>query len=143
MTNRFVVSGVPGSGTTVAMQMLEAGGIPVNITPLYGQDEKHPLGRYEWVERAEHIGTHGFPVGAVKIVWGELQKYHAVPQNYRLVLMRRQDREGPWLSGLPNLPTLMLDYYNLLDGVGDLASFCGIPENKIPKMLECWKRPVG
>ena len=42
-----VVSGLPRSGTSMAMKMLEAGGLPVVTDGLRAADEDNPKGYYE------------------------------------------------------------------------------------------------
>lgn len=44
----FVVSGLPRSGTSMAMQMLRAGGIPILTDGLREADEDNPRGYYEY-----------------------------------------------------------------------------------------------
>jgi predicted AlkP superfamily phosphohydrolase/phosphomutase/tetratricopeptide (TPR) repeat protein len=44
----IVVSGLPRSGTSLMMQMLHAGGIPVMTDELRGPDQGNPAGYFEW-----------------------------------------------------------------------------------------------
>jgi hypothetical protein len=46
----IVVSGLPRSGTSMMMKMLEAGGIPVFADGIRQADEDNPLGYYEFEE---------------------------------------------------------------------------------------------
>jgi hypothetical protein len=46
----IVVSGLPRSGTSMMMKMLEAGGIPVYADGIRQPDEDNPLGYYEFEE---------------------------------------------------------------------------------------------
>ena len=88
-----VVSGLPRSGTSLMMQALEAGGIPVLIDNIRKSDEDNPKGYYEyepvkktetdstWVENA--VGK------AVKMVYRLL---YDLPKKYeyRVIFMRRK-----------------------------------------------------
>ena len=58
MEHEFVtlVSGLPRSGTSMMMKMLEAGGLPVLADHLRGADEDNPEGYYEF-ERVKKIET--------------------------------------------------------------------------------------
>jgi len=91
-----VVTGVPRSGTSLAMQMLAAGGLPVLCDGARPPDPDNPRGYYElaavrrtaadpaWVERA--------PGRAVKVVHALVP---ALPRDrsYRVILVRRDLRE--------------------------------------------------
>ncbi len=44
----YIVSGLPRSGTSLAMQMLGAGGLPVLTDELRASDTNNPRGYYEW-----------------------------------------------------------------------------------------------
>ena len=88
-----VVSGLPRSGTSLMMRMLEAGGIPALTDSLRTPDEDNPNGYYEfedvkslqeqsaWVERA--------PGHSVKMVYS-LLKHLPADREYRVLFMRRQ-----------------------------------------------------
>jgi hypothetical protein len=93
-----VVSGLPRSGTSMAMQMLEAGGLPVLADAVRQPDESNPKGYFELEgvkrlhEDAGALWLAQAPGHAVKIVsplltW--LPETHA----YRVVFMRRDLRE--------------------------------------------------
>jgi thioredoxin len=87
-----IVSGLPRSGTSMMMRMLEAGGIPALTDELRTPDEDNPNGYYEfedvksiendktWVDRA--------PGHSVKMVYSLLQHLPA-SHDYRIVFMRR------------------------------------------------------
>lgn len=51
----IVVSGLPRSGTSMAMKMLEAGGVPIFTDRLRVADEDNPNGYYE-LERVKNLG---------------------------------------------------------------------------------------
>jgi thioredoxin len=87
-----IVSGLPRSGTSLMMRMLNAGGIPALCDELRTPDADNPNGYYEfedvkcieqystWLERA--------PGHAVKMVYS-LLKHLPVDREYRVVFMRR------------------------------------------------------
>lgn len=76
-----LVSGLPRSGTSLAMRLLEAGGIPARYDRHGPKDESNPHGYYEWGRYAEGekfvdgtcvkaIGEAPVPPGiAVKALW--------------------------------------------------------------------------
>jgi hypothetical protein len=87
-----VVSGLPRSGTSMMMRMLEAGGLPVLVDGLRTADEDNPRGYYEF-ERVKQLAddTGWLPEArgkVVKIISALLQ--HLPPsERYRIVFMRR------------------------------------------------------
>jgi hypothetical protein len=87
-----VVSGLPRSGTSLMMQMLQAGGLDILTDNVRSADEHNPRGylEYEAVKRTgEDAAWLDFAEGkAVKIVYLLLK---ALPANrkYRVILMRR------------------------------------------------------
>ena len=90
----IVVSGLPRSGTSMAMKMLEAGGLPLITDGLRRADEDNPKGYYEyepvkdlarstdksWLAEARGKG--------VKIISTLLRELPA-DYNYKVVFMRR------------------------------------------------------
>jgi hypothetical protein len=92
----IVVSGLPRSGTSLMMRLLEAASVPVLQDATRPPDESNPRGYYElaavratardarWVERA--------PGHAVKVIHRLLA---ALPRDrdYRVIVMRRPVRE--------------------------------------------------
>lgn len=46
-----IVSGLPRSGTSLAMQMLKAGGFPIHYNREPNYDAKNPHGYYEWEQQ--------------------------------------------------------------------------------------------
>jgi hypothetical protein len=93
-----VVSGLPRSGTSMAMKMLEAGGLSVVTDGLRTADEDNPKGYYE-DERVKRL--HKEPDKAwlrdargkvVKII-SFLLKSLPPDHNYKVVLMQRNLRE--------------------------------------------------
>lgn len=87
-----IVSGLPRSGTSMMMRMLEAGGIPALTDELRTPDEDNPNGYYEfedvksienyttWIDRA--------PGHSVKMVYSLLE-HLPTDLDYRIVFMRR------------------------------------------------------
>ena len=88
-----VVSGLPRSGTSMMMKMLEAGGIPPMIDQLRVADEDNPKGYYEF-ERVKQMdkGDTTWVVearGKVVKVISALLKHLPPSEGYRVVFVRR------------------------------------------------------
>jgi len=88
----FIVSGLPRSGTSLAMQMLDAGGLPVLSDGLRIADLDNPRGYYEW-ERIKSLPREPSILAeaegrAVKVISSLL---FALPQDYdyRVIFMLR------------------------------------------------------
>ncbi len=91
-----VVSGLPRSGTSMMMMMLEAGGLPALTDRIRGADDDNPKGYYEF-EPVKKTKTDASWVGqaqgrVVKIVHMLLYDLPA-DFDYRVVLMRRDPSE--------------------------------------------------
>jgi hypothetical protein len=94
-----VVSGLPRSGTSMAMQMLAAGGYPVTTDGIRTADEDNPKGYFE-AERVKDL--HKDDIGrdwvrdtrgkAIKII-SFLLKYLPQDNNYKVIFMRRDLNE--------------------------------------------------
>jgi hypothetical protein len=88
----IVVTGLPRSGTSMMMQMLEAGGLPVLSDGLRRADEDNPLGYYEFepVKRLKHDASWlpGARGKAVKMVYLLLRDLPDMFR-YKVILMRR------------------------------------------------------
>ena len=89
-----IVSGLPRSGTSMMMRMLQAGGFPVYTDGVRQPDEDNPNGYYE-VEAAKGL-VHGENAWlrevrgkAVKIV-SPLLRFLPKEHDYRIILMRRR-----------------------------------------------------
>jgi hypothetical protein len=89
----ILVSGLPRSGTSLMMKMLEAGGIPPMTDNLRAADEDNPKGYYEF-ERAKKLregDTTWLPEAhgkAVKTISALLE--HLPPDyDYKVIFMRR------------------------------------------------------
>ncbi|NUO80740.1 sulfotransferase domain-containing protein [candidate division KSB1 bacterium] len=98
MKNSFItiVSGLPRSGTSMMMKMLEAGGMAVVTDNLRTADEDNPKGYYEF-ERVKQIESDkdwlpGAQGKAVKMI-SELLKHLPPNYQYRVVFMRRKIEE--------------------------------------------------
>ena len=93
-----VVSGLPRSGTSMAMKMLEAGGLSVVTDGLRVADEDNPKGYYEDervkrlhedVDKAWLRDARGKVVKIISFLLKSLPAGH----NYRVILMHRNLRE--------------------------------------------------
>ena len=93
-----VVSGLPRSGTSMLMKMLEAGGLPVLTDGLRAADEDNPKGYYE-VERIKGLAHDADKSwlaearGKVIKVISYLLKSLPPHFNYRVVFIRREIEE--------------------------------------------------
>ena len=93
-----VVSGLPRSGTSMMMKMLEAGGVPVVVDGLRAADSQNPRGYYE-LERVKDLDksvdktwVRDARGRAVKVISSLLEHLpHA--NNYRVVFMHRELEE--------------------------------------------------
>ena len=91
-----VVSGLPRSGTSLMMQMLHAGGMPLLIDALRPADADNPNGywEYEPVKRLQQDNTwmHKAEGKAVKVVSALLQ-YLPPQHTYKIIFMQRPMQE--------------------------------------------------
>jgi hypothetical protein len=89
-----VVSGVPRSGTSLMMQMLEAGGMPILTDRIRTANDDNPLGYYEYepVKALSKGQAEWLPLAQGKVVKviTALLEYLPVGYDYRLVMMHRQ-----------------------------------------------------
>jgi hypothetical protein len=88
-----VVSGLPRSGTSMAMKMLDAGGMPLVTDGLRGADASNPNGYYEFepvkdLERGQAAWLSTARGKAVKIV-SPLVTYLPESYDYQVIFMRR------------------------------------------------------
>jgi hypothetical protein len=92
-----VVSGLPRSGTSMMMKMLEAGGIPPVTDELRVADDDNPKGYYEF-ERVKQMdkGDVGWvsdaPGKVVKVI-SALLKHLPAEYNYQVIFLRRHMSE--------------------------------------------------
>ncbi len=92
-----IVSGLPRSGTSMMMKMLEAGGIPPLTDKIRAADEDNPKGYYEFerVKKLDKGDTAWLPAArgkAVKVI-SALLKYLPGDYRYRIIFMRRRTEE--------------------------------------------------
>lgn len=113
-----VVSGLPRSGTSMMMQMLEAGGVDPLTDGIRSADESNPLGYYElepvkkledttdprWLDRA-----HGRAVKVIAFLLPHLPETF----NYKVVFMQRR------LDEILESQTRMLDRLGEADDADD------------------------
>jgi hypothetical protein len=91
-----VVSGLPRSGTSLMMQMLQAGGMPLLIDELRPADADNPNGYWEFelVKRLQQDSSwmHKAEGKAVKVVSALLQ-YLPPQHTYKIIFMQRPMQE--------------------------------------------------
>lgn len=92
-----IVSGLPRSGTSMMMKILEAGGLPILTDNLRVADEDNPKGYYEFEQvKALQEGDDSWIKAAegrvVKVISSLLEKLPA-SHHYKIVFMRRDIRE--------------------------------------------------
>jgi RNase adaptor protein for sRNA GlmZ degradation len=92
-----IVSGLPRSGTSMMMKVLEAGGLPVVIDGLRAADPDNPEGYYEF-ERVKELDKGGTAWvadaqgKAVKVI-SALLEYLPTDYDYRVIFMHRKIEE--------------------------------------------------
>ena len=95
-TTTIVVSGLPRSGTSLMMQMLDAGGVPVLTDGVRAAGEDNPRGYYEYepVKRTRRDASWVAEAGgkAVKVVHLLLCDL-PMDRVYQVIFMRRELRE--------------------------------------------------
>lgn len=90
----IVVSGLPRSGTSMAMKMLEAGGVPIVTDGRREADVDNPRGYFEddrvlrLAEARDKSWLHASRGKAVKII-SYLLRHLPPDNNYKIVFMRR------------------------------------------------------
>lgn len=93
-----VVSGLPRSGTSMMMRMLEAGGLPLLTDGVRGADDDNPRGYYEYerVKRLERESDKSWLATArgkgLKVI-SHLLKELPGDYAYRVIFMQRDLRE--------------------------------------------------
>jgi LPS sulfotransferase NodH len=87
-----IVSGLPRSGTSMMMKMVEAGGIPVIVDNIRGADDDNPKGYYEFepVKKTKEDASwvEGSAGKCVKMVYRLLYDMPST-HKYRVLFMRR------------------------------------------------------
>ena len=91
-----VVSGLPRSGTSMMMQMLEAGGMQLLTDGIRAPDEDNPRGYFE-IEKVKQLRRDTSWLAAaegkaVKIIYSSLYDLPA-DRSYKLIFMRRDLQE--------------------------------------------------
>jgi hypothetical protein len=92
-----IVSGLPRSGTSMMMKVLEAGGLPVLTDNVRSADDDNPKGYYEY-ERVKKmpegdIAWLADAQGKVVKVISALLEYLPQEYSYRVIFMRRNIQE--------------------------------------------------
>jgi hypothetical protein len=92
----IIVSGLPRSGTSMMMKMLEASGVPILTDNIRTADEDNPKGYYEF-ERVKQIETdqawlEGAEGQVVKMI-SALLKHLPSTYDYKVIFMRRRIEE--------------------------------------------------
>lgn len=109
----IIVSGLPRSGTSMMMQMLAAGGIPIMTDNVREADESNPKGYYEY-EKAKQVGSDNswIPDAKGKVVKIVAQLLPKLPlgQPYRIIFMQRP------------LSEVISSQYKLLERLGKKGS---------------------
>jgi len=88
-----IVSGLPRSGTSMMMKMLEKGGLEVLTDKVREPDEDNPKGYYEYErvkELPEETGWLEDAKGKVVKVLGELIKHVPEGYDYKVIFMERE-----------------------------------------------------
>ena len=92
----IIVTGLPRSGTSMMMRMIEAGGVPALTDKVRTADEDNPAGYYEYepVKRTADDPSW-VPAARGKVVKMVYQLIYDMPSDhsYKLVLMRRKMEE--------------------------------------------------
>ena len=93
----IVVSGLPRSGTSMMMKMLEAGGLETVIDGIRTADSDNPKGYYEFerVKQLDKGDTAWLPEAQGKVVKiiSALLKFLPANYNYKIIFMRRHMSE--------------------------------------------------
>ncbi len=125
----IVVSGLPRSGTSMAMKMLDAAGFPLVVDGVRTADEDNPKGYFESekVKDLDKTDDKSWFRGArgrcVKII-SFLLKDLSVTHNYRVIFMHR------------NIHEVLTSQTRMLDRRGELN------DNEDERMLELYKNHI-
>lgn len=130
----IIVSGLPRSGTSMMMRMLEAAGIPVLTDAIRGADADNPNGYYEF-ERVKQLNRDQSwlataPGKAVKMVYRLL---YDLPEGYQyqVIFMSRKMEE------VLASQAVMLQRNNRYAGAIDDAQMARLFQNQLQK-LDDW-----
>ncbi len=92
----YVVSGLPRSGTSLMMQMIEASGIPIYTDNVREKDESNPRGYYEH-QAVKNIASNTKwlkeTVGKTVKIVAQLLSHLPAKYNYKIVFMNRDIHE--------------------------------------------------
>ena len=119
-----VVSGLPRSGTSMMMKMLEAGGMELVIDGIRTPDEDNPKGYYEF-ERVKQLDKGDTAWGAeaqgkaVKVI-SALLEYHPSDYHYRVLFMNRK------------MPEVLASQRKMLERRGETSD---ISDEKLAELL--------
>ncbi|MBI2332300.1 MAG: sulfotransferase domain-containing protein [Chloroflexi bacterium] len=130
----YIVSGLPRSGTSMMMKMLEAGGLSVLTDNIRTADDDNLQGYYElervkamkegdttWVEEAN---------GKVVKVISALLEHLPANYQYKIIFMDL-DKVKTWLVGRSNMDVLYVRYNEMIahpaDYAAKVAEFLDIP----------------
>lgn len=89
----YIVSGLPRSGTSMMMRMLEAGGLPVFTDKQRMADENNPEGYYEHASVLELARNHEWldlAEGKVVKVVAPLLQFLPMTFSYKIIFMKRE-----------------------------------------------------
>lgn len=131
-----VVSGLPRSGTSMMMRMLEAGGVPALTDNVRKADADNPNGYYEFEPvkrlRSDTSWLEGAYGKAVKMVY--LLLYDLPPgHEYRVVFMRRK------LEEVIASQEVMLRRQGKQEDLGDDQKLMGLFRDQLAR-LDAWVR---
>ncbi|MFN2186304.1 MAG: sulfotransferase [Anaerolineae bacterium] len=120
-----IVSGLPRSGTSMMMKMLEAGGMPLLTDGIRTPDEDNPKGYYEFerVKQIEHdrAWLEDARGKAVKMIAALLK--HLPPQyQYEVIFMKR------------NVAEVLASQRRMLDRRGEAADT--VPDERMAELFE-------
>jgi hypothetical protein len=92
-----VVSGLPRSGTSMMMKILEAGGMQILTDNLRMADEDNPKGYFEFeqvktLKDGDHAWIQAAQGRAVKVISSLLERLPST-HRYKIIFMRREIRE--------------------------------------------------
>jgi hypothetical protein len=92
-----IVSGLPRSGTSMMMKMLEAGGMPILADHLRAPDVDNPKGYYEYervkqLDKGDHAWLADASGKAVKVI-SALLEYLPASYAYKVIFMHRRMEE--------------------------------------------------
>lgn len=129
-----VVSGLPRSGTSMMMRMLEAGGLPVMIDHLRVPDQSNPKGYYELeaVKQMQKGNTSWISEGRGKVVKiiSALLEYLPPEYQYRIVFMQRNMSEI-----LASQRAMLIRQGEQADKIGD-DDLAGLYQNHLTRVTE-------